>query len=56
MAGEDASGAAGAVVVRVREPNPQPNPQPRPKPQQHSLIRLRHKLLRERQWFKGSQQ
>jgi hypothetical protein len=51
MVGEDASDAAGAVVVRVREHKPQL----RPRVDQDSPIRLRHKLLRESQSFKGSQ-
>jgi hypothetical protein len=63
-AGEDASGAVGVAVVKLRERRPEYKPElkpglnsgPRPKADQYSLIRLRRQLLRESQLVKGSQQ
>jgi hypothetical protein len=51
-AGEDASGAVGVAVVKVRELNPEL----RPKMNQDSPIRICPRLPRESQRFKGSQQ
>jgi hypothetical protein len=51
-AGEDASGAVGVAVVKVR----QLNPEPRPKMDQDNPIRICPQLLRESQQRKGSQQ
>jgi hypothetical protein len=51
MAGEDASGAAGVAVVRVRQRQPELKPKMNP----YSPIRIRHRLLRASQQSKGSQ-
>jgi hypothetical protein len=61
--GEDANGAVGVAVVKVRERNREPKPEPKqrnpessPKLGQDRQISLRSKLLRESHLFKGSQQ
>jgi hypothetical protein len=50
-AGEDASGAVGVAVVKVRELNPEP----RPKTEQDKQYRACPRLLRESLQHKGSQ-
>jgi len=50
-AGEDASGAVGVAVVKLRELNPEA----RPKTDQDNPIRICPQLLRENQLCKGSQ-
>jgi hypothetical protein len=59
-AGEDASGAAGAVVVKVRQRKPEHNPERRPehnpRVDRHNPIRLRCRLRKHSQFIKGSQQ
>ena len=59
MVGEDVSGAAGVVVVRVRQPKPEHRLgcplEPRTRVQhRHSPISLRRRLLMESQYIKGS--
>jgi len=54
MVGEDASGAVGVVVVKVREHKPRRKTQTQPRAKPGHPIRLRHKLLKESKLFKGS--